>query len=69
MEIFNCTNIVMTIEKDSFLGIIERIKEYDRVGKLNVNEMTVNIEQMALPTTTKITEERRNLFLTMSLRN
>jgi hypothetical protein len=25
MEIFNCTNSVMTIEKDSFLGIIERI--------------------------------------------
>jgi hypothetical protein len=25
MEIFNCTNSVTTIEKDSFLGIIERI--------------------------------------------
>ncbi len=25
MEIFNCTNSVMTIEKDSLLGIIERI--------------------------------------------
>ena len=53
----------MTIEKDSFLRIIERIKEFDRVGKLNVNEMTVNIEQMALPTPTKITEEKKKFIL------
>ncbi len=44
MEIFNCTNSVMTIEKDSFLGFIEIIEENDMVGELNVNEMTVNIE-------------------------
>jgi hypothetical protein len=67
MEIFNCTNSVITIEKDSFLGIIERIEETDRVGELN--EMTVNIEQKALPTPIKITEKRSNLFSTMSLRN
>jgi len=63
MEIFNCTNSVVTIEKDSFLGIIERIKENDTVGELNVNEMTVNIEQTALPTPTKITEEKKKYFL------
>jgi hypothetical protein len=59
MEIFNCTNSVMTIEKDSFLGIIERFEENDTVGELNVNEMTVNIEQTALPTPVKITEEKK----------
>jgi hypothetical protein len=63
MEIFNCTNSVMTIEKDSFLGIIERIKENDTVRELNVNEMTVNIEQAALPTPTKITEEKKKYIL------
>jgi hypothetical protein len=45
----------MTIEKDSFLEVIERIEETDTVGELNVNEITVNIEQTALPTPTKIT--------------
>ncbi len=63
MEIFNCTNSVMTIEKDSFLGIIERIEENDTVRELNVNEMTVNIEQTALPTPSKITEEKKKYIL------
>jgi hypothetical protein len=63
MEIFNSVNSVMTIEKDSFLGIIERIKENDKVGELNVNKMTVNIEQTALPTPTKITEEKKKYIL------
>jgi hypothetical protein len=40
----------MTIEKNSFLGIIKRIKESDTVGELNINEMIVNIEQITLPT-------------------
>jgi hypothetical protein len=51
----------MTIEKDSFLGVIERIEENDTVGELNVKEMTVNIEQMALPTPT--TEEKKKYIL------
>jgi hypothetical protein len=63
IEVFNCTNSVMTIEKDSFLGVIERIKESDTVGELNVNEMTVNIEQMALPTPTKIKEKKKKYIL------
>jgi hypothetical protein len=63
MAIFNCTNSVMTIEKDSFLGIIERIEENNTVGELNVNEMTVNIEQTELPTPTKITEEKKKYIL------
>jgi hypothetical protein len=63
MEIFNCTNSVMTIEKDSFLGVIERIKDSDTAVELNVNEITVNIEQTALPTPTKITEEKKKYIL------
>ena len=44
------TVCLMTIEKNSFLGIIKRIKESYTVGELNINEMIVNIEQIALPT-------------------
>jgi len=53
----------MTFEKDSFLGIIVGIKENDTVLELSVNKMTVNIEQTALPTATKITEEKKKYIL------
>ena len=46
MEIFYCTNHEMTIEKDSLLGVEEKISEEDKVGKLNFNEMTANIQKM-----------------------
>jgi hypothetical protein len=62
-EIFNCTDNVMTIEKNSFLEIIEKIKESDTVIELNINEMTVNIEEATLWTPTKITEEKKKYIL------
>ncbi len=43
MEIFNCTNHVMTIEANALVGIVEKLSDDDKVGELNVNEMTVNI--------------------------
>ncbi len=48
MDIFNCTYHEITIEKDSLLGIVERISDDDEVGELNVNEMTVNIQKQQL---------------------
>ncbi len=59
VEILNFTNSVTTIEKNSFLGIIERVEEDNTVGELNVNEMTMNIEQTVLPTLTQITEQKK----------
>jgi hypothetical protein len=49
MEIFNCTNHEITIEKDSLLGIVERISDKDKVRELNVTEMTANIQKQQLP--------------------
>jgi hypothetical protein len=37
MEIFNCTNHAMMIEKNSVLGIIEKLKDEDQVGELQIN--------------------------------
>jgi hypothetical protein len=36
MEIFNCTNHQMTIEKDSLLGITEKLSTENEVEELNV---------------------------------
>ena len=36
MEIFNCTNHKMTIEKDSLLGITEKLSTENEVEELNV---------------------------------
>jgi hypothetical protein len=36
----------MTIGKDSLLGVAEKISEEDKVGELNFNEMTANIQKM-----------------------
>jgi hypothetical protein len=45
MEIFNCNNHAMTIEKKYLLGIIEKLKDEDQVGELRVNKMTVNLSR------------------------
>jgi hypothetical protein len=58
IEIFNFTNSVMTIEKDSLLGIIERISDQDGIGKLNVSEMTVNLEKLELLPANKLTKDK-----------
>jgi hypothetical protein len=63
IEIFNCTNHAMTIKKNSLLGIIEKIKEEDRVGELRVNKMTVNLEQKEMKPAGKITEGKKKYFL------
>jgi hypothetical protein len=63
MEIFNCTNHAMMIEKNSLLGIIEKIKDEDQVGELQVNKMTVNLEQKELKPADKITEEKKKSIL------
>ena len=67
MEIFNCTNSVMTIEKDSPLGIIERISEEDTTGELNVNTMTVNIEKQQLEKVPLTNDKRKYIEKTANL--
>ncbi len=59
MEIFNCTNQVMTIKKNSLLGIIEKLKDEDQVGELHVYKMIVNLEQREMQPAAKITEEKK----------
>jgi hypothetical protein len=63
MEIFNCTNHAMTIEKNSILGIIEKLKDEDQVGELQINEMTVNLEQKELTPAAKIKEKKKKYIL------
>jgi hypothetical protein len=58
MKIFNCTNHEITIEKDSPLGIVERMSDGDKVGELNVNEMTVNIQKQQFLPAKPITKEK-----------
>jgi hypothetical protein len=62
MEIFNCTNHKMTIEKNSLVGIIEKLSDKDEVGELNVNEMTINIQKQ-LPSAKPLTAVRRQYIL------
>ena len=63
MEIFNCTNHAMTIEKNSILGIIEKLKDKDQVGELLINKMSVNLEQKELTPAAKITEKKKKYIL------
>jgi hypothetical protein len=63
VEIYNCTNSVMIIENNSFVGIIERLDFKDTVGELRVNYMTVEIENKNLLPCEKITEEKKFIFL------
>ena len=49
----------MTIEKDSSLGIIKRISDQDGISKLNVSEMTVNLEKLEMPPAKKLTEDKK----------
>ncbi len=58
MEIFKCPNHRITIKKYSPLGIVERISDEDKVGELNVNEMTVNIQKQQLPPAKPLTKEK-----------
>jgi hypothetical protein len=53
----------MTIEKNSILGIIEKLKDEDQVGELQINEMTVNLEQKVLTPAAKITEKKKKYIL------
>jgi hypothetical protein len=53
----------MTIEKNSILGIIEKLKDEDQVGELQINEMTVNLEQKELTPAAKITEKKKKYIL------
>jgi hypothetical protein len=63
MEIFNCTNHAMTIENNSILGIIEKHKDEDQVGELQINKMIVNLEQKELTPAAKITEKKKKYIL------
>jgi len=63
MEIFNCTNHAIMIEKAFLLGLIEMLKPEDQVGELPVNQMTVNLEQKEMKPTAKIMEEKKKYIL------
>ena len=63
MEIFNCNNHAMTIEKNYLLGIVEKLKDEDQVGELRVNKMTVNLEQREIKPAAKIAEEKKKYIL------
>lgn len=47
----------------TFWWQLKRILSWESVGELNVNEMTMNLEQTALSTPTKITEENKKYIL------
>jgi hypothetical protein len=53
----------MTIENNSLFGIIKKIKEEDQVGELQINKMTVNLEQKEMKPAAKITEEKKKYIL------
>jgi hypothetical protein len=59
LEIFNCTNHIITIDKNTILGVVEKLTSEDQVGELKVNKMTVNLEQKEMKPSSKITEEKR----------
>ena len=63
MEIFYCTNHVMTIEANALMGIIEKLSDDDEVGELNVNEMTVNIQKQQLPPAKPLTAVQHQYIL------
>jgi hypothetical protein len=63
MEIFNCTNHAMPIEKNSILGIMKKITDEDQVGELQIKEMTVNLEQKEQKPAAKITEKKKKYIL------
>ena len=63
MEIFNCTNHVMTIEAKAIVGIVEKLSDDDEVGELNVNEMTVNIQKQQLPPAKPLIAVKRQYIL------
>ncbi len=53
----------MTIENNSILGIIEKHKDEDQVGELQINKMIVNLEQKELTPAAKITEKKKKYIL------
>ena len=53
----------MMIEKNSVLGIIEKLKDEDQVGELQINKMTVNLEQKELTPAAKIMEKKKKYIL------
>ena len=63
MEIFNCTNHVMTIEANALVGIVEKLSDDDEVGELNVNEMTVNIQKQQLLPAKSLTAVKHQYIL------
>ncbi|MGV0994312.1 MAG: reverse transcriptase domain-containing protein, partial [Mycobacterium sp.] len=63
MEVLNCSAYPVTITKRSHIGSIEQIEEEDEVGVLNVNEMTMEIENTPLPAATKLTAEDKKYLL------
>ena len=69
MEIFNCVNHEMTIEADSHVGIVERLSEEDKVGELNIYEMTVNIQKQQLPPAKPLTAAKCQYILEHSTLN
>ena len=64
MEIFNCTNSMMTIEKDTALGIIENIHaNEDSVGELNVNNLTAQLEELEPNEQKPLSAEKKKYIL------
>ena len=39
MEIFNCWNHQITIERDSMLGGVEKISEEEKIEEMNINTL------------------------------
>ncbi len=69
MEIFICTNHVMTIEANALVGIVEKLSDDNEVEELNVNEMTVNIQKQQLPPTKPLTAVKRQYILEHAMLN
>ena len=63
MEIFNCTNSVMIIEKNAVLGLIENLRSGDTIGELNASDLTVKIEEQEPVVQQPISEEKKKYIL------
>ena len=62
MEIFNCSNHQITIERDSMLGVVEKISEEDEIEEMNIKHLTKEIK-IERPDVVHISKEQEKFIL------
>ena len=63
MEIFNCSNHQITIDRDTMVGVIENIKNEDTIEEMNVNTLTTNEEKQKKPEVVIISQKQKDFIL------